>query len=126
LQIGGKPLPLFVLSTNVEENLIFVGQGEDHPALYSAGLWVDISESHWVRPDLEGVDGGGIEGYSLSCRIRYRQALLGCKLLKREDENQGVLGYQVLFDKPLKSVTPGQFLAVYLGDEIVFSGVIAG
>lgn len=126
LQIGGKPLPLFVLSTNVEENLIFVGQGEDHPALYSAGLWVDISESHWVRPDLEGVVGGGIEGYSLSCRIRYRQALLGCKLLKREDENQGVLGYQVLFDKPLKSVTPGQFLAVYLGDEIVFSGVIAG
>ena len=126
LQIGGKPLPLFVLDTNVEENLIFVGQGEDHPALYSAGLWVDVSGSHWVRPDLEDFIVGEIAEVSLMCRIRYRQALVGCRLLRCKDENNVVFGYKALFDEPMKSVTPGQFLAVYWGEEIVFSGVISG
>lgn len=126
LQIGGKPLPLFVLDTDVEENIIFVGQGEDHPALYSAGLFVDWGEGHWVRPDLmDAVLHDSKLAGDLFCRIRYRQELVGCSLRKLMDGEGVNLGYQVVFDVPLKSVTPGQFVAIYLNDEIVFSGVIS-
>lgn len=130
LQIGGKPLPLFVLDTDVLENIVFVGQGDDHPALYSAGLFVKSEEAHWVRPDLQqavlehGV--GNSDQPRLLCRIRYRQELVGCRLNRWEEGNGPMGGYQVLFDAPLKSVTAGQFVAVYNNDEIVFSGVISG
>lgn len=126
LQIGGKPLPLFVLDTDVEENIIYVGQGEDHPALYSAGLYVNLEEGHWVRPDLKDIilNSEELSG-NLCCRIRYRQDLVGCVLRELFDIEGHVLGYQIVFDSPLKSVTPGQFVAIYLNDEIVFSGVIS-
>jgi len=126
LQIGGKPLPLFVLDTDVEENVIYVGQGEDHPALYSAGLYVNLEEGHWVRPDLKDIilNSAVISG-KLCCRIRYRQDLVGCDLRELYDIEGHLLGYQIVFDSPLKSVTPGQFVAIYLNDEIVFSGVIS-
>ena len=52
LQIGGKPLPLFVLQTDVINNVIYVGQGEDHPGLLSMGLFVMDYESNWVRPNM--------------------------------------------------------------------------
>ncbi len=126
LQIGGKPLPLFVLDTDVQENIIFVGQGEDHPALYSAGLYVKKDEGHWVRPDLENAVLNTMELVeNLYCRIRYRQELVGCRLRKLTDNEGANLGYEVVFNVPLKSVTSGQFVAIYLNEEIVFSGVIS-
>lgn len=116
LQIGGKPLPLFVLQTDVVENVIYVGQGDDHWGLISSGLFVRGEEAHWVRPSMrESV----LESYELQCRFRYRQALVGCKLLEVAE------GYQVVFSAPDKAVTAGQFVAIYWNDEIVFSGAIA-
>ncbi|MEY4315626.1 MAG: tRNA 2-thiouridine(34) synthase MnmA, partial [Bacteroidota bacterium] len=104
------------LQTDVEENVIYVGQGENHWGLISSGLFVRQEEAHWVRPSLkEGV----LESSELQCRFRYRQALVGCKLLERGD------GYQVVFSAPDKAVTAGQFVSIYWNDEIVFSGAIA-
>lgn len=116
LQIGGKPLPLFVLQTDVEENVIYVGQGDNHWGLISSGLFVREEEAHWVRPSLKEAV---LETHELQCRFRYRRALLGCKLLAIEG------GYQVVFGAPDKAVTAGQFVAIYWNDEIVFSGAIA-
>ena len=116
LQIGGKPLPLFVLQTDVEENVIYVGQGDNHWGLISSGLFVREEEAHWVRPSLKEAV---LETHELQCRFRYRQALVGCKLLVIEG------GYQVVFGAPDKAVTAGQFVAIYWNDEIVFSGAIA-
>ena len=116
LQIGGKPLPLFVLQTDVEENVIYVGQGDNHWGLISSGLFVREEEAHWVRPSLKEAV---LETHELQCRFRYRQALVGCKLLVIEG------GYQVVFGAPDKAVTEGQFVAIYWNDEIVFSGAIA-
>lgn len=116
LQIGGKPLPLFVLQTDVEENVIYVGQGDNHWGLISSGLFVREEEAHWVRPSLKEAV---LETHELKCRFRYRQALVGCKLLVIEG------GYQVVFGAPDKAVTAGQFVAIYWNDEIVFSGAIA-
>jgi tRNA-specific 2-thiouridylase len=127
LHIGGKPLPLFVLDTDVRANVIYVGQGENHPALFSAGLFVRLNEAHWVRPDLqERILDTEDASVKLYCRIRYRQELVGCFLRQWEQGEAEFGGYQVVFDTPLKSVTPGQFVAVYWEDEIVFSGVISG
>ena len=51
LNIGGKTDPLFVISTDVNENIIYVGQGENHPGLYRTSLTVDLKNIHWIRPD---------------------------------------------------------------------------
>jgi len=115
LQIGGKPLPLFVLQTDVINNVIFVGQGEDHPGLLSMGLFVLENESCWVRPSMRSTV---LNSSGLMCKYRYRQTSVSCVLQVHE------LGYQVVFQAPQKSITSGQFVAIYLEDEIVFSGAI--
>ena len=115
LQIGGKPLPLFVLQTDVINNVIYVGQGEDHPGLLSMGLFVMDNESNWVRPSMRDKV---LNSNDLVCKYRYRQASVSCAL------NVVDGGYQVVFQTPQKAITSGQFVAIYLEDEIVFSGAI--
>lgn len=117
LNIGGKPKPLFVLQTNVHENVIYVGQGENHKALFSAGLIIKAQEAHWVRPSLKI---NVLNSKHLLCRIRYRQALFACELVEAENGDM-----HLYFSELQKSVTSGQFAAVYLDDELVFSGVIS-
>ncbi len=116
LNIGGKPKPLFVLGTDTGQNIVYVGQGEDHPALWSSDLRVAKSDVHWLRPDL-ALEVGQSAYYHI--RIRYRQPLSLAKLTMGE---QGML---IEFEKPLSAVTPGQFVAWYKQDELVGSGVIA-
>ena len=52
LDVGGTKEPLFVIETDVEENVIYTGQGKTHPGLYRRTLFVSNDELHWVRPDL--------------------------------------------------------------------------
>jgi len=124
LQIGGKPLPLFVLATDVDENIIYVGQGETHGAMYYRGLGVKESEIQWIRPDLklEFLQDKNIDAlnFNLKCQIRYRQTAFDCALVEAIDG-----GVIVVFNELQKNVTPGQFVAVYNNDELIFSGVIS-
>ncbi|MFN3343229.1 MAG: tRNA methyl transferase PRC-barrel domain-containing protein, partial [Flavobacteriales bacterium] len=115
LNIGGTPRPLFVIGLDTEKNLIFTGQGEDHPGLYRKSLFIRKSEIHWIREDLKLAVGDSME---TRVRIRYRQALEKARLIMEAD------GLYVLFDKPQKGVTPGQFAAWYVGEELLGSGVI--
>ncbi len=115
LDVGGKALPLFVVGTDTTENLIYTGQGDDHPALYRKGLRVPKGEMHWIREDLMLKDG---ESRPYLARIRYRQALEPATLTYQND----VL--YVIFDNPQRGVAPGQFVAWYDGDELIGSGVI--
>lgn len=117
LQIGGKPLPLFIINTDVENHRIFVGQGEDHPALFYRGLLVKKEEAHWVNPRLKD---SSLKSKKLTCQIRYRQTAFPCELI--EDLDGSVIVY---FSSPHKSVTPGQFVAVFNENELIFSGAIA-
>jgi len=116
IRIGGYSDPLFVIATDTAENILYVGQGEDHPGLWRAGLYIASSDVHWIRPDL-ALGPGETATYSL--RIRYRQPLSSARLEARED------GLYIYFNRPLSAVTPGQFAAWYRGDELVGSGVIA-
>jgi tRNA-uridine 2-sulfurtransferase len=117
LGVGGKALPLFILETDTKNNCVYVGQGENHPGLLRRGLRVNPSDVHWVREDLKMNPG---EERVYAGRIRYRQALVGCKLIMRED------GLYVLFDEIQRGIAAGQFVAWYEGDELLGSGVIDG
>jgi tRNA-specific 2-thiouridylase len=100
----------------VKENLIYVGQGNDHPGLARKGLFVASKDVHWVREDLKMQIG---EHRSYLARIRYRQPLSKVTLHLEEE------GLYVIFDEKQQSVTPGQFVAWYEGEELIGSGVIA-
>lgn len=116
LNIGGYPEPLFVIGTDTEKNIIYTGMGEDHPGLYRKGLFIPKGDVHWIRKDQELSIG---ESRNYQARIRYRQPLEKCTLhLKGE-------GLYIIFDRPQRGVTPGQFAAWYEGEELVGSGVIS-
>ncbi len=114
LNLGGFEKPLFVIGTDTQENIIYTGMGEDHPGLYRGGLFLSNDE-HWIREDLKLKAG---ESKSYMARIRYRQPLEPCTLHQRME------GLYIIFDKPQRGVTPGQFAAWYDGEELVGSGVI--
>ncbi len=116
LNIGGKLKPLFVLGTDVEKNIVYVGQGHDHPGLNRKGLFVAKDEIHWIRPDLALQPG---EEKKCRVRIRYRQELQDATLIMREN------GLYILFDQLQRGVATGQFAAWYYDDEVVGSGVIS-
>jgi tRNA-specific 2-thiouridylase len=115
LNIGGFADPLFVIGTDTEKNLIYMGMGEDHPGLYRRGLFIPNQDEHWIREDLKLLIG---ESSSYQVRIRYRQSLQTCTLHKKEE------GLYLIFDQQQRGITPGQFAAWYDGDELVGSGVI--
>ncbi len=115
LNIGGTPLPLFIIGTDTTENVIYVGQGEDHPGLFRKGLTVKNEDIHWLRKDLT-LQVGESEDYL--CRIRYRQALTEANLIQKNNE------LLITFNKPQRGITPGQFVAWYKNDELIGSGVI--
>ena len=116
LNIGGKVLPLFVIQTSVDENIIYVGQGEDHGGLWYRGLKIAKEDAHWIRPNLRIAS---LQRQNFECQIRYLQTPFSCRIL---ENNEGDM--IVVFSELQRNVTPGQFLALYEGNELIFSGVI--
>lgn len=116
LDVGGTKEPLFVLETDVKENVIYTGQGKAHPGLYRKALFVKEEELHWVRKDLAlKVD----DTMKVLARIRYRQSLQQATLYKVNG------GLYVDFDDKQSAITEGQFVAWYVEDELIGSGVIS-
>lgn len=115
LNIGGFPLPLFIIDTDTNENVIYTGQGENHPGLLRKGLFVANDDIHWIREDLILAIG---EERNYQARIRYRQSLDNATLYRRED------GLYIIFEIPQKAIAAGQFVAWYDGEELIGSGVI--
>ncbi len=116
LNVGGTPLPLFVLATDTHENVVYVGQGDAHPGLHRAGLFIPSDETHWLREDWRLSVG---DSARYRARIRYRQQLEAVTLHQQGE------GLYLVFDEPQKSIAAGQFAAWYQGEELVGSGVIA-
>lgn len=116
LHVGGTKEPLFVIETDVDENIIYTGQGKNHPGLFRRTLFVREEELHWVRSDLAIAIG---EQLKVRARIRYRQELQEATLFKVQD------GLFVDFKDAQTAITEGQFVAWYIDDELVGSGVIS-
>ncbi len=116
LAVGGTKEPLFVIDTDVKENIIYVGQGKNHPGLYRRGLFVKQEEIHWIRIDKKLEEG---ETLNVMARIRYRQPLEKAILNKTNS------GLYIIFENPQSAITEGQFVAWYHGEELLGSGVIS-
>ena len=116
LNVGGTTEPLFVIATDVVTNTIYTGLSSNHPGLFRRGLFIDVSETHWIRTDLALSVG---ESKEVMARIRYRQPLQKATLHQEEK------GMYVIFDEPQSAITEGQFVAWYQEDELLGSGGIA-
>jgi tRNA-uridine 2-sulfurtransferase len=115
MNVGGYKEPLFVIATDVTNNIVYVGEGHSHPGLNRKGLFIGKDETHWIRPDLK-INEGEYRNYMV--RIRYRQQLQEARLYFRKE------GIYVIFDRLQRGIAPGQFAAWYDGEEVIGSGVI--
>jgi tRNA-specific 2-thiouridylase len=115
INIGGYTEPLFLIGIDIETNTLYVGEGQNHPGLFRRALFISRNEIHWIREDLTLSEGETID---YDVRIRYRQPLQKAKLAMHPD------GLYIIFDKPQRSITPGQFAAWYSDGELIGSGVI--
>ena len=116
LNIGGHKDSVFVIDTDIENNIIYVGEGHTHRGLSRSCLRVAPGDIHWIREDIPMKD-GEIRRYRV--RIRYRQPLQDATLVMRPN------GLYILFDTPQRGITPGQFAVWYDRDEMIGSGVIS-
>lgn len=116
LQLGGHKESLFVISTDIQKNIIYVGEGHEHKGLLRRCLRILPEDIHWIRPDLAMSEG---EERRYKVRIRYRQPLEDATLIMRPK------GLFIYFDRPQRGITPGQFAVWYASDgEMLGSGVI--
>jgi len=116
MKVGGTKEPLFVIATDIPHNILFVGQGKNHPGLFRKGLLIRKEDIHWMRPDMTMREG---ESRAYWVRIRYRQDLQPARLFLRSK------GMYILFEDLQRGITPGQFAVWYDGDELLGSGVIS-
>ena len=115
LQVGGFKKPLFVIEKDVKKNIIYVGEGENHPGLYRQGLLIKSNDINWLRPDLK-INLNSSE--KILARIRYRQTLKPAQIFRRKE------GIYLVFNKKQKSISSGQFAAWYKEKELIGSGII--
>ena len=116
LDIGGFKDPLFVLAKDIDKNILYVGMGSDHPALFKKALFISKKDIHWVRNDLTIQPKQSMEVYF---RVRYRQPLEKGKIFMYSN------GLFILFDRPISSIASGQFASWYIENELIGSGVIS-
>jgi len=116
LNVGGKKEPLFVIAIDTKQNIVYTGQGKDHPGLYRKGLYIPGDDIHWLREDLKMNAG---DERNLLVRIRYRQPLQKANLIANKE------GMYIVFDRMQRGITPGQFAAWYDGEELLGSGCIS-
>ncbi len=110
LGIGGEGEAWYVVAKDVTNNILYVEQGEQHPALYSEALYAD--QLHWISAVPPSMP------CHLQAKTRYRQADQGCTLYAQAS------GVNIHFDTPQRAVTPGQSVVFYDGDECLGGGVI--
>ncbi|WP_406944445.1 tRNA 2-thiouridine(34) synthase MnmA [Halobacillus sp. SY10] len=103
LGIGGAGDPWFVVGKNVTDNILYVGQGFHHDALYSDGLIA--SEASWTKGFVP------TESFKCTAKFRYRQEDSGVTVYPMEDGT-----WKVMFDEPERAITPGQAVVFYDGE----------
>ncbi|MCL6632681.1 MAG: tRNA 2-thiouridine(34) synthase MnmA [Alicyclobacillus herbarius] len=113
LGIGGRGSgePWFVVDKDLENNILYVEQGHDHPALFSVGLLA--SDMHWVAGHPPA------ERFSCTAKFRYRQTDVPVKV-----EQVDVSTWRVMFSAPQRAITPGQSVVFYDGEVCLGGGII--
>jgi len=109
---GHSDQPWYVLHKDQANNVLYAGQGHDHPWLFSVKL--RAKQLSWVSGTAPA------NGARLTAKVRYRQADQNC-LLRQVGENELLLE----FERPQRAVTAGQSVVLYDGENCLGGGVIA-
>lgn len=118
LRIGGLAdageAPWYVVEKDLLRNVLIVGQGHNHPRLFSKGLIAN--QLHWV--DRKALT------TSIKCTVktRYRQEDVSCTVTPISDS--ATEEYQIDFTEQQSSVTPGQSVVFYQDDVCLGGGII--
>ena len=116
LNIGGHKESIFVIDTDIEDNVIYVGEGHHHPGLLRKALKISADEVHWIREDMAMKSG---ESREYKVRIRYRQPLQDAVLYQRDKY------LYIVFKEHQRGISAGQFAVWYdENGEMLGSGVI--
>jgi tRNA-specific 2-thiouridylase len=112
LGIGGAGDAWYVARKDLERNILYVVQGQEHPALYNSALVADTL--YWTQdraPELP---------MTCSAKTRYRQQDQACTVQARNSGNS----IEVVFDQAQRAITPGQSVVLYNDDECLGGGII--
>ena len=110
LKIGGPGEAWFVVGKDREKNVVYVEQGEHHPALYRPSL---------VCTDLTWVNNPPSLPFKCSAKIRYRQPEVPCEIIATSSGKA-----EVNFENPQRAITPRQSIVFYLNDRCLGGGII--
>jgi tRNA-specific 2-thiouridylase len=114
LGIGGlanhSEAPWYVVRKDLQNNVLLVAQGNDHPALFSSTLY--SADVLWIS--------GQVPQMPLACaaKVRYRQPDQDCTVSVCDG------GLRVDFAEAQRAVTPGQSVVFYRGEQCLGGGVI--
>lgn len=114
LGIGGNSQnsePWFVVGKDIEKNILYVGQGFNHPMLMATSL--DASGLSWTTGAARGAE------FHVTAKFRYRQQDVGVTVKMVDDDHA-----KVIFDEPVRAITPGQAVVFYDGEECLGGGTI--
>lgn len=108
LGLGGPGGPWFVVDKDIDQNIVYVAEGERHPALYADELIA--FEQSWVNECPE---------FPLKCKakVRYRQKDQACTVYA-EGSN-----LKVVFDRPQRAISKRQSVVFYL-NELCLGGAV--
>ena len=115
LHIGGRPHPSFVVGIDTDTNTVYSGQTDSHPGLNRRALELQVDTINWINSEVLELFKGQVE---CLVRIRYRQPLQKALLVEKNGR------WFILFESTQKGITPGQFAAWYIGNELIGSAVI--
>ncbi|MGO3651441.1 tRNA 2-thiouridine(34) synthase MnmA [Vagococcus sp.] len=110
---GEDPLPWFVVGKDLTTNTLFVGQGFHHEHLYATHL--EASELHFTMDEIEKME------FKCTAKFRYRQKDTGVTVKIHPDD---ITKATVIFDEPVRAITPGQAVVFYLEEECLGGGMI--
>ncbi len=111
LHIGGQSIPYFVVDKDVKKNIVYVGHGNEHKAMYKSE--VQLENLHFINEFT-------VDSLQLTASIRYRHKPQPGKLDIRDQGSD----IRFIFNEPQRAVASGQSLVIYNGEECFGGGVI--
>ena len=113
INLGGlkdkKEQPWYVIGKDLAHNTLIIGQGQDHPQLYSS--YASVKTIHWIaeKPAMP---------FKCMVKVRYNQSLQECEVVEHSE------GFRVNFSSKQRAVTPGQSAVFYAGGICYGGGII--
>ena len=108
---GATEEPWYVIKKDLDNNNLVIGQGHDHPGLYSRNL--QAGQLHWITSAPIKIP------FKCTAKIRYRQKDQNCTITAIE---KGIAN--IIFAENQFAPTPGQSVVFYNGEQCLGGGII--